>query len=239
MADGQDRAYGVLRRRVISGHYAPGFHLREEPLAKEFGLSRTPIRAALRRLVEDGLATTDAGQGIHVLEWSDADVEETFRLRILLEAHATELAVMRGGDELVERLEACNIAMAAAITEGNDAAIATIQTVNRDFHRTLLTFASSPRLRMMLEPMIDMPIVVRSFFLYTPTELLQSLHHHEDITIAARLRDGELGRRAMQLHLKMSQARVLRHREAWRRSAEHQDTDKRHDPNKDLLLRTP
>ena len=214
MAEGQDRAYGALRLRVVGGHYAPGFHLREEPLAKELGLSRTPIRAALRRLVEDGLATADAGQGIHVAEWSEADVEETFRLRILLEAHATERAVVLGGDELVEQLETCNRDMATAIARGDDDAIATIQLINRDFHRSLLLFAGSPRLRVILEPMVDMPVVVRSFFLYTPSELLQSLHHHQDIAIAARLRDGELGRRAMQLHLKMSHVRVLQHREA-------------------------
>ncbi|MCJ2129273.1 GntR family transcriptional regulator [Methylobacterium sp. E-045] len=219
MAEGKDRAYEVLRLRIVGGHYAPGFHLREEPLAREFEISRTPIRAALRRLVEDGLASADAGQGIHVAEWGDSDVEETFRLRIMLEAHATELAVARGGDELVERLEACNRDMSAAISRGGDAAVPTIQAINRDFHRTLLAFAGSPRLRMILEPMIDMPVVIRSFYLYTPDELLQSLHHHEDLVIAARLRDAELGKRAMQLHLKMSHARVLKHREAWRQRA--------------------
>ncbi len=115
MAGGQDRAYSVLRLRVVGGHYPPGFHLREEPLARELGLSRTPVRAALRRLVEDGLATTDAGQGIHVTEWSEADIEETFRLRILLEAHATERAVARGDEELAKRLEASNQIMASAM----------------------------------------------------------------------------------------------------------------------------
>ena len=216
MAGGQDRAYSVLRLRVVGGHYPPGFHLREEPLARELGLSRTPVRAALRRLVEDGLATTDAGQGIHVTEWSEADIEETFRLRILLEAHATERAVARGDEELAKRLEASNQIMASAIAKGDDESISVIQATNREFHRTLLEFAGSPRLRAILEPMIDMPIVVRSFFLYSPAELAQSLHHHEDITIAARPRDGQLGRRAMQLHLTMSYARVLQHRENWR-----------------------
>ena len=235
MAEGQDRAYDALRLRVVSGHYAPGFHLREEPLAKEFKLSRSPIRAALRRLVEDGLATTDAGQGIRVAEWGDADVEETFRLRILLEAHATELAVARGGSALVEQLEDCNRRMAAAIAAGGDAAVTAIQAINRDFHRTLLAFAGSPRLRLILEPMIDMPVVIRSFYLYTPAELLQSLHHHEDIVMAARLQDAELGRRARQLHLKMSQARVQHHRVAWRQSAKEPGTVRSFDPRPEAV----
>src|SRR3954470_8910210 len=170
MARGQDRAYSVLRQRLVGGHYRPGFHLREEPLAQELGLSRTPVRAALKRLVEDGLATADAGQGIHVAEWSEADIEETFRIRMLLEPYATELAVRRGGDPLVERLEASNQTMAAAIARGDDQAIAVIQATNRDFHQTLLAFAGAPRLRSMLDALIDMPIVVRSFFLYSPAE---------------------------------------------------------------------
>ena len=210
---GQDKAYGILRQRLVGGHYLPGFHLREEALALEFGISRTPVRAALKRLVDDGLATADAGQGIHVATWSESDIEETFRLRILLEPHATELAVQRGGEELVQRLEACNAKMATAIAR--DGEVATIQAVNRDFHLTLLEFSASPRLRAILQPMIDMPIVVRSFVLYSTEELNQSLHHHRDITFAARARDGLLGRNAMQLHLRMSHARVLRHREQW------------------------
>jgi DNA-binding GntR family transcriptional regulator len=218
MERGQDKAYGLLRQRLVGGHYQPGFHLREEPLAREFGLSRTPIRAALRKLVEDGLVTADAGQGIHVTEWSEADIEETFRLRILLEPHATELAVQRGGDALVERLEASNDTMAAAIARADEEAIEIIQATNRDFHHTLLAFSGSPRLRSIVESMIDMPIVVRSFFLYSSAELAQSLHHHRDITLAARIRDGELGKRAMQLHLKMSHARVVRHRLSWRQA---------------------
>ncbi len=185
------------------------------------------------------MATTDAGQGIRVAEWGDADVEETFRLRILLEAHATELAVARGGSALVEQLEDCNRRMAAAIAAGGDAAVTAIQAINRDFHRTLLAFAGSPRLRLILEPMIDMPVVIRSFYLYTPAELLQSLHHHEDIVMAARLQDAELGRRAMQLHLKMSQARVQHHRVAWRQSAKEPGTVRSFDPRPKPWRRYP
>ena len=64
----QDRAYAVLRERLIGGQYGPGAPLREEPLARELGISRTPIRAALKRLIEHGLAIADSGHGVHVAE---------------------------------------------------------------------------------------------------------------------------------------------------------------------------
>ncbi|MDO5625760.1 MAG: GntR family transcriptional regulator [Pseudomonadota bacterium] len=212
MQRGSEKAYEILRQRLVGGHYTPGTQLKEEPLAREFGISRTPVRAALKRLVEDGLATSDAGQGIHVAQWSDWDIEETFQLRMMLEPYATYLAAERGSIELLSRLKASNQAMAAAIEAGGYDAIARIQEANKAFHHALLDHAGSPRLRTILDTMIDMPIIVRSFYLYTPEELLQSLHHHQDLTLAAEARDGELARQVMQLHLRMSYHRFMRHR---------------------------
>lgn len=211
MQSGADRAYEVLRQRLVGGHYGPGTQLKEEPIARELGLSRTPVRTALRRLVEDGLATDAVGQGIRVAAWSDVDIEETFQLRMLLEPYAAYLAAQRGGDELVARLRASNDQMAQAIAAGPEG-IAGVQEANRRFHHALLDAAGSPRLRAMLDTIIDMPIIVRSFYLYTRAELEQSLHHHQDLTLAAEARDGELARQVMQLHLRMSYHRFMRHR---------------------------
>jgi DNA-binding GntR family transcriptional regulator len=210
---GSDKAYEIIRERLVGGHYKPGAQLKEEPLARELGLSRTPVRAALKRLVEDGLATADAGQGVHVSEWSEFDIDETFQLRMLLEPYAASLAVTRGGAPLVERLRASNGKMAAAIRARDTAGI---QEANREFHQALIEACGAPRLRTILETMIDMPIIVRSFYLSTPAELKQSLHHHEDLTLAAAAGDGELARQVMQLHLRMSHHRFMRHRSEYR-----------------------
>lgn len=215
MQNGRDKAYEVLRQRLVGGHYKPGAQLKEEPLAKDLGLSRTPVRTALRRLVEDGLATDSAGQGIRVAEWSDWDVEETFQLRMLLEPYASFLAATRGGAALVEGLESSNQAMAEGIAKGQDG-IAQVQAANRDFHHALLDAAGSPRLRAILETMIDMPIIKRSFYIATPQEREQSLHHHRDLTLAVRAADGELARQVMQLHLRMSHHRFMQHRSEYR-----------------------
>jgi DNA-binding GntR family transcriptional regulator len=196
MRNGSDNAYEVLRQRLIGGHYNPGSQLKEEPIARELGLSRTPVRTALKRLVEEGLATDAVGQGIHVAKWTQWDVEETFQLRMLLEPYAASLAATRGGPDLLARLQASNAAMEE----------------NRQFHRALLDAAGSSRLRSMLDTIIDMPIVVRSFYLYSPAELEQSLHHHRDLTLAVAAQDGELARQVMHLHLRMSHHRFMRHR---------------------------
>lgn len=196
---------------MVGGHYGPGTQLKEEPIARELGLSRTPVRTALRRLVEDGLATDGLGQGIHVSPWTEVDIEETFQLRMLLEPYAAFLAASRAGSGLVDVLCASNEEMRRGIDAGPDG-IVEVQKANSTFHRALLDAAGSPRLRSMLGTIIDMPVIVRSFFLYSRDELEQSLHHHKDLTLAAQERDGELARQVMQLHLRMSYHRFMKHR---------------------------
>jgi DNA-binding GntR family transcriptional regulator len=78
MAAAADKAYELLKQRVVGGTYAPGEQMKEEHLARELDISRTPVRAALKRLVEDGLATWDPNRGVRVAEWNDFDIEETF-----------------------------------------------------------------------------------------------------------------------------------------------------------------
>jgi DNA-binding GntR family transcriptional regulator len=135
---GKDKVYEVLRQRVVGGRYKPGTQLKEEPLARELGVSRTPVRTALRRLVEEGLATADAGQGIHVAAWSEWDIEETFQLRMLLEPYAASLAAERGDEEMLKILKDSNERMATAIRDGGPHSVEKIQAANSTFHRTIL-----------------------------------------------------------------------------------------------------
>lgn len=212
---GQDRAYEALRQRLVGGQYEPGTQLREEPLASELGLSRTPVRVALKRLVADGLATSDAGQGVRVAAWTRHDIEETFQIRILLEPYAARLAAESSNESLVISLCECNKEMGEALRDFDKGSIARIQEVNHTFHWLLLEHSGAPRLRSILENMIEMPVITRSFHLATREELYQSLNHHEDLLQAVQANDGELAHDVMQLHLRMSRARFLRHRDAW------------------------
>lgn len=204
MAVASDKAYELLKQRVIAGAYAPGAQLKEEHIARELDISRTPIRAALKRLVQDGLATADPGRGVRVSEWTDFDIQETYELRCLLEGHAAELAARRGGVTLADRLDELNAQMERVIGKGGDSMPEQLQEINAQFHRAMLEASGSPRLRAMLVGLIDMPIVVRSYFISTPEDLLQSLHHHRDLTAAVRIGDPELARQVMQIHLKIA-----------------------------------
>ena len=212
MVSAAGKAYETLKQRVVGGTYAPGAQLKEEHLARELRVSRTPVRAALKRLVEDGLATADPNRGVRVSEWTDFDIEETFELRGLLESHAAELAARRGGAQLADRLDDLNQQMDRAIAAGGAALPERLQEINSRFHRAILEGSGSPRLRGMLAGLIDMPIVIRSHFISTLQDKVQSLQHHRDLAAAVRAGDGELARQVMQLHLRVASHRFRRQR---------------------------
>jgi DNA-binding GntR family transcriptional regulator len=212
MASAKDTAYEQLRLRLLTGRYEPGMHLKEEPLARELGLSRTPIRAALRRLVNDGLATDEAGQGIRVADWTSDDIDEIFQLRILLEPFAARRAVQRAGAELAPRLRALNLDMAEGIAQGGAEGMVRVQAANQTFHRTLLDASGPSRTRTILVSLMINPVVIRGFYLYSAEELAQSLHHHQDLALAAEAGDSELARDVMQLHIRMAYKRFSNRR---------------------------
>lgn len=215
MAAASDKAYQLLKHRVVGGSYGPGAQLKEEHLARELGISRTPVRAALKRLCDDGLATADPHRGVRVAEWTEFDIEETFDLRGLLESHAAELAARRGGAALADRLDTLNDEMERAIAKGGGAMPERLQVINSKFHRAVLEASGSPRLKSMLDGLIDMPIVIRSHFISTLQDKLQSLQHHRDLAAAVRAGDGELARQVMQLHLRVASHRFKRQRQAF------------------------
>ncbi|OOH85491.1 GntR family transcriptional regulator [Comamonas kerstersii] len=212
MTTGKLKAYDQLKLRLVAGYYQPGTQLKEEPLAEEFGTSRTPIRAALRKLVEDGLATADTGRGIQVAAWTQWDIEEVFQLRLLLEPYAAQLAAERCTPQILERLESSNAKMQEAISSDTPDMASMVQDANRAFHHTLLEASGSQRLINMLGTMIDMPVITRSFQLYSRSDMEQSLHHHRDLTMAVAAKDGDLAKQVMQLHLQMSRHRFMRNR---------------------------
>lgn len=87
-----DRAYEHLRKRILSGEYPPGAPLVTEQLALEIGMSRTPIRDALRQLETDGLVTIQARLGARVRSMSSTEFRDMCNMRLALETHAADLA---------------------------------------------------------------------------------------------------------------------------------------------------
>ncbi|MCW2538529.1 MAG: GntR family transcriptional regulator [Frankiales bacterium] len=85
--------YGVLREAIINGAFAPGEWLRQESLAEAIGVSRIPVRTALLQLESEGLVTFHPHRGARIRTMSAAQIDEVYRLRMLLECHALRLSM--------------------------------------------------------------------------------------------------------------------------------------------------
>ena len=84
----RDQVYQILRDEICAGKYAPGSWLQETELTEYLGVSRSPVREALRRLVADGLLMEIPNKGVFVKEFTARDIDEIFDMRVMLESYA-------------------------------------------------------------------------------------------------------------------------------------------------------
>lgn len=206
MTKASEAVYANLRRRIMAGNYEPGAQLKEESLAAEMDVSRTPIRVAFQRLIEEGLLIARANRGVFIAGWTWHDIEEVMALRFLLEPHIARIAAERATDEQIVELRQVNQRMEQSRRSRAADRLMQIQVANNRFHQLLLEATSSPRLKRMAQNLIDMPMIIGSFYFYSEDELRQSVHHHDEIIRAVGHHDGVVAELAMLLHLRVAHA---------------------------------
>ena len=212
-----EAAYFFLRQRLASGHFGPGVQLKEEHVADELGISRTPVRAALRRLVDEGLLIAAANRGVFVAEWTDRDIKEVFELRCLLEAQAAGLAAERATTEQLEAMRAANARMVAALESHTANYIAEIQAANYEFHRLVIEASGSPRLRAFAMQIVIAPLATGTFYVMEEESIQRSINHHSEIINGIFLKEFNIASKAMSLHLMTSYQNFVRTREKLKR----------------------
>ena len=102
-----DDIAGLIEEAIVSGELTPGSVLRQEQLSERFGVSRTPVREALRRLAALGLVSFEPNRGVRVRTISHDDLREAFLVRAELEALVTEEAARKMTQEALDELEEC------------------------------------------------------------------------------------------------------------------------------------
>ncbi len=145
MSRASDLAYETIRAKILSGELAPMTQLKEEELAEMCGVSRTPIRDALRRLEADMLVRRTDTQRTFVPDWSPEEVEEIFTLRMLLESHAAGRAARFVTAEEIETLRSYTDLIRDAIEKPDFDSLTFVEN-NRLFHNLILSIAKSDRL---------------------------------------------------------------------------------------------
>jgi DNA-binding GntR family transcriptional regulator len=204
-----DRAYRLIREGILASRWPPGSHLREQELAELTGVSRTPVREALRRLAADGLLHLVPNLGATVKEWTARDLDEIFGMRALLESQAAGLAASRVEPRHLEELSALCDAMEAIVGDYTAVDIARISPLNDRFHGLLIEIAGDRRLGQMIRQVVEMPLVLRTFTRYSLRDLARSMNHHREIVEALAVRDGEWASSVMRAHVRAGRAVFL------------------------------
>ncbi len=147
-AAAHERLYRTLRQQVMHGELDPGQSLTLRGLGKQFGVSMTPAREAVRRLVAEGALTLSSSGRISTPELTPERIEELASIRALLEPEMAARALPRAHFALIERLTAINLMNGEAAVRGD--AVTYVRT-NLEFHRTLYLRAQTPAMLAMCE----------------------------------------------------------------------------------------
>ncbi|MDC8754231.1 GntR family transcriptional regulator [Erythrobacter sp. sf7] len=201
MSRASDQAYQKIRAYLLSGAAQPSEQLTEDQLAQIAGVSRTPVREAVRRLEDELLLVRSDTKRLFVADWSRDDIEEMFTLRQMLECHAAERAARRLSRAQVAQLETVNRILKDAI-ERPVPDVARFLEANRSFHELVIDAAHSPRLGQMLAKLVEAPVVLRTARNYSLDDLRQSARDHDELIAAFAARDPEWARAVMGSHLR-------------------------------------
>lgn len=201
MSRASDLAYTAIRAHLTSGLVKAGEQLTEDQLAQITGVSRTPVREAVRRLEDELLLVRSDTKRLFVADWSRDDIEEMFALRQMLECHAAERAAQRLSREQIARLEAVNRELKAAI-EPDAPDVASFLEANRTFHEVIIDAAHSPRLAQLLAKLVEAPVVLRTARNYSREDLHQSARDHDELVAAFAAHDPDWARAVMGSHLR-------------------------------------
>jgi DNA-binding GntR family transcriptional regulator len=143
-----DRLYRALRSKIMHGELEPGRALTLRGIGKEYGVSMTPAREALRRLGAEGAVLFSPSGRVSTPELTNDRIEELASIRALLETELASRALPRAHMALIERLEAINATIAEVIRRQD--AVGYIRS-NLEFHRTLYLRAQAPAILALVE----------------------------------------------------------------------------------------
>lgn len=193
-----DKALRGLRSLVMAGDVRPSERLSEVALSERLGISRTPLRAAMDRLIAEGLLERISTGGCRVASFSREDVEDAIELRGVIEGTAARLAAERGADpsRLSEAQSAAD-AIDAAILDAANLDFDVYVTENERYHRALSHMAGSPVLAREVDRVCRLPLASPSAFLGDQeiipdfhASLLRAQRQHRAILDAIRAREG-------------------------------------------------
>jgi Transcriptional regulators len=182
----QEAVLVELRRAIVEGELAPGTQIVQEALAERLGLSRVPIREALKILEGEGQVSYSPHRGYFVTELDLDDIREVYRIRRILESDAAVIGVPRLTDaDLVSMAVAVeDLARASAVDD-----MVAMTAANRRFHFTIIEASGMPRLTRLVRQLWDAIDPYRVLYYTEPSNRETVDRQHREILAAVRARD--------------------------------------------------
>ena len=196
-----DSAVKLLAEEIVSGKIKAGERLIETALAKRLGISRGPVREALRRLEERGLVKSSPNVGAHVASFSIREMAALFEVREAMEGMACRLAAQRMDDRDLARLRAVVDEHEVSIREHPDGAYLQ-EPRDLDFHFRIVNNSGNPVLiRLLCDELYQVIRLCRRQHSWLPGRGLRALKEHRRIIEALEDRDHELAEWLMRRHI--------------------------------------
>ena len=198
-----DEVASQLRERIFSGELAPGSYLDEPALCAALGISRTPLREALKVLTAEGLLRHEPRRGCFVAEITERDLDEIFPVIALLEGRCAFEAASNASDAELVALEQLHdkLNRAARAKRIND-----YYAINFAIHEAIIALADNRWLAQVIGDLRKILKLARLQQLHAPGRLEQSLSEHMAVFAALKARDAEGAEAAMRTHLTRQRA---------------------------------
>ena len=200
-----------LREAIRSGILKPGERIMEIQLAEELGVSRTPVREAIRKLELEGYVVMMPRRGTYVASMSIRDINEIFEIRTALESLSNGLAADHITDDELEHLQRLLVIIGGYIKEGN---IEKIVETDIEFHDLLYHAARNERLVGIISNLRDQLTRFRTLSMSYPGRLEETLEEHRLIVDAIASGDRKAASRAAERHMENSEKTLLKAMEA-------------------------
>lgn len=197
-------AYDQLLDEIRYGTLPPGARLREVELAARLGISRTPVREAIRRLEADGLVEHLPRQGASLRRLSYAEVMELYEMRAVLEGTAARLAARAASQMELGELTDINAEMTSSTIPTD------IVRLNRQFHATLINAAKNRYLQRAIGAMGRTLLILGQSTLFDPARVATAAQEHDTLLRALQARDGAAAETAMRAHIEAAHRIRLR-----------------------------
>ncbi len=185
----------LLRQRIFSNQLAPGSWIDELKLAEEYGISRTPLREALKVLATEGLVTMKVRRGAYVTEINAKDQRDVYHLLSLLEADAASVAAASASAEQLQDLQGLHQALAAAAVDTDQ-----FFELNERFHMRLLEIADNRWRDQLVADLRKVMKLNRHHSLLKSGRVAESLSEHQALMNALLARDPALSAQRMREH---------------------------------------